>query len=131
MTEALYNFFTKRFKREIADAASKGVSACYKEGVITVEGPLKPRSEFLLDCVEPLADGSIPLSANQWNQLITAKDGVTLFQTISRPYQHNPNLQIDKKEDPFTLVIVGFKDAVSTARESFLCKLDRKMAVGR
>ena len=104
---------------------------CYKDGVITVEGPKKPCSEFLLGCVEPLADGSIPLSANQWNQLVTVKDGSSLFQTISRPYQHNPNLQIDKKEDPFTLVIVGFKDAVSTARESFLCKLDREMAVRR
>jgi O-acetyl-ADP-ribose deacetylase (regulator of RNase III) len=62
---------------------------------------------------------------------MTAREGGTLFQTIYKPYIHNPNLHIDKKEDPFTVTIVGFKDSVTSAQESFLSKLERKISVDK
>ena len=123
MSSALYQFVTKRFEK---DAERAGIRIQFSDGSPVLEGPEPALSEFYESCITPLKDGSILITGDQWNMLVTAKEDGTLFQNIVKPYQHNPNVLIDKKEDPFTLVIVGYKDAVELARESFLCKLGRK-----
>ena len=126
MSSALYQFITKRFEKDKLTAEGAGVRIQFSDGSLILEGPKSALSEFYESCIRPLEDGSIPITGDQWNMLVTAKEDGTLFQNIVKPYQHNPNVLIDKKEDPFTLVIVGYKDTVRSARESFLCKLGKK-----
>ena len=123
MSSALYQFITKRFEK---DAERAGVRIQFSDGSLVLEGPEPALSAFYESCISPLKDGSMPITGDQWNLLVTAREDGTLFQNIVKPYQYNPNVLIDKKEDPFMLVIVGYKDAVESARESFLCKLGRK-----
>ena len=126
MSSALYQFITKRFEKDKLAAERAGVKIQFSDDSLILEGPESALSEFYESCIRPLEDGSMPITGDQWNMLVTAKEDGTLFQNIVKPYQHNPNVLIDKKEDPFTLVIVGYKDAVESARVSFLCKLGRK-----
>ena len=131
MSESLHQFFCKRFCTEIASALKEGVIFRYSSGSLKVEGPPAICLSFLQNCITPITDGSLEITPEQWNLLMTAREGGTLFQTIYKPYIHNPNLHIDKKEDPFTVTIVGFKDSVTSAQESFLSKLERKISVDK
>ena len=131
MPGVLHHFFTGRFGNEIKAAEKKGIKFHFVNDSLFVEGVESDCQEFFRSCIEPLKDGSVQLTADQWNQLVTAKKDGTLFQNIAKPFQHNPNVHIDKREDPFTLVIVGFKDAVDSARESFMSKLDKKIMVDK
>ena len=132
MSQDLYDFFQHRFSKDIANFEARGGTLPYSDGFMTVRGPEAEVNAFYKNCMKPVKDGSQPLTADQWGQLMAAKKGgTTLFQELSSPFLHNPNVKLDRRENPFTLVIVGFQEAVDAARSHFLSKMDTKMVVDR
>ena len=132
MSQDLYDFFQQRFSKDIADLETGGGSLLYSEGFLTVRGPEMVVNMFYRNTMEPVKDGSQSLTADQWGQLMAAKKGgTTLFQELASPFLHNPNVKIDRRENPFMLVMVGFQEAVDAARSHFLSKMDTKLAVDR
>ena len=132
MSQDLYDFFQQRFSKDIADLEAGGGTLQYSEGFLTVRGPEMVVNMFYRNTMEPVKDGSQSLTADQWGQLMAAKKGgTTLFQELASPFLHNPNVKIDRRENPFMLVMVGFQEAVDAARSHFLSKMDTKLAVDR
>ena len=132
MSQDLYDFFQHRFRKEIATFEASGGILQYSEGCISVRGPEAEVNAFYKSSIKPVKDGSQPLTADQWGQLMAAKKGgTTLFQELSSPFLHNPNLKLERREYPFTLVIVGFQEAVDAATSHFFSKMDNKMVVIR
>ena len=132
MSQDLYDFFQHRFRKEIATFEASGGILQYSEGFIIVRGPEAEVNAFYKNSIKPMKDGSQPLTADQWGQLMAAKKGgTTLFQELSSPFLHNPNLKLERRENPFTLVIVGFQEAVDAATSHFFSKMDAKMVVNR
>ena len=132
MSQDLYDFFQHRFCKEIATFEASGGILQYSEGFISVQGPEAEVNAFYKNSIKPMKDGSQPLTADQWGQLMAAKKGgTTLFQELSSPFLHNPNLKLERRENPFTLVIVGFQEAVDAATSHFFSKMDAKMVVNR
>ena len=132
MSQDLYDFFQHRFRKEIATLEASGGILQYSEGFISVRGPEAEVNTFYKNSIKPVKDGSQPLTADQWGQLMAAKKGgTTLFQELSSPFLHNPNLKLERRENPFTLVIVGFQEAVDAATSHFFSKMDTKMVVNR
>ena len=132
MSQDLYDFFQHRFCKEIATFEASGGILQYSEGFISVRGPEAEVNAFYKNSIKPVKDGSQPLTADQWGQLMAAKKGgTTLFQELSSPFLHNPNLKLERRENPFTLVIVGFQEAVDAATSHFFSKMDTKMVVNR
>ena len=80
-----------------------------------------------------MSEISLSLTASRWNQLVTVKEETrqSLYQGLLRPYKGNPNIHIEKRESPFTLIIVSVKVAIESAVECFMEKLDKKIAVDR
>ena len=132
MSQDLYDFFQNRFHKDIDDFEANGGTLHYSEGFISVRGPEAEVNAFYKNSIKPVKDGSQPLTADQWGQLMAAKEGgTTLFQELSSPFLHNPNVKLERRENPFTLVIVGFQEAVDAARSHFFSKMDTKMVVDR
>ena len=132
MSQDLYDFFQNRFRKGIDDFEANGGTLHYSEGFISVRGPEAEVNAFYKNSIKPVKDGSQPLTADQWGQLMAAKKGgTTLFQELSSPFLHNPNVKLERRENPFTLVIVGFQEAVDAARSHFFSKMDTKMVVDR
>ena len=132
MSQDLYNFFQQRFSKDIADIEARGCTLVYSEECLTVRGPEMVVNEFYRSTMEPVKDGSQSLTADQWGQLMAAKKGgTTLFQELTSPFLHNPNVKIDRRENPFMLVMVGFQEAVDAARTHFLSKMDTKLAADK
>ena len=132
MSQDLYDFFQHRFRKEITTFEATGGILQYSEGFISVQGPEAEVNAFYKNSIKPVKDGSQPLTADQWGQLMAAKKGgTTLFQELSSPFLHNPNLKLERRENPFTLVIVGFQEAVDAATSHFFSKMDAKMVVNR
>ena len=132
MSQDLYDFFQHRFRKEITTFEATGGILQYSEGFISVRGPEAEVNAFYKNSIKPVKDGSQPLTADQWGQLMAAKKGgTTLFQELSSPFLHNPNLKLERRENPFTLVIVGFQEAVDAATSHFFAKMDTKMVINR
>ena len=133
MSEWLYKFFMERFEREIREAMEKGLTLDFKDEILLVGGSDDLVDPFFDNYVSQVSDVSLSLTASQWNQLVTVKEetGQSLYQDLLRPYKGSPNIHIEKRESPFTLIIVGVQVAVESARECFMEKLDKKIAVDR
>ena len=133
MSEWLYKFFMERFEREIREAMEKGLTLDFKDEILLVGGSDDLVDPFFDNYISQVSDVSLSLTASQWNQLVTVKEetGQSLYQDLLRPYKGNPNIHIEKRESPFTLIIVGVQVAVESARECFMEKLDKKIAVDR
>ena len=132
MSQDLYDFFQHRFHKEIATLEASGGILQYSEGFISVRGPEAEVNAFYKNFIKPVKDGSQLLTPDQWGQLMAAKNGATtLFQELASPFLHNPNLKLERRENPFTLVIVGFQEAVDAATSHFFSKMNTKMVVNR